>query len=65
VVGLPQVKVQAGELANLSLIDPEEVWTVETSRLRSKSKNSPFGGMSLTGRAIGIVHHGQMYRRSS
>lgn len=65
IVGLPQVKIQAGELANLSLIDPEEVWTVETSRLRSKSKNSPFGGMQLTGRAIGIIHHGQIYRRPS
>jgi dihydroorotase len=65
VVGLPQVKIQPGELANLTLIDPEETWTVETSRFRSKSKNSPFGGMTLTGRAMGIVHHGHLYRRSS
>lgn len=65
IVGLPQVKIQVGEYANLSLIDPEEVWTVETSRLRSKSKNSPFGGMQLTGRAIGIIHNGQIYRRPS
>jgi dihydroorotase len=64
VVGLPQVKIEAGETADLSLIDPDEPWTVETSRFRSKSKNSPFGGMRLTGRAIGIIHHGQLYRRS-
>jgi dihydroorotase len=65
VVGLPQVKIEAGQEANLTLIDPDVTWKVEPGQLRSKSKNTPFGGMTLTGRALGIIHQRQMYRRSS
>ncbi|MCU0453771.1 MAG: dihydroorotase [Bacteroidetes bacterium] len=65
VVGLPQVKIEAGQPANITMIDPDETWTVEASRLRSKSKNTPFSGMTLTGRSIGIIHNAEMYRRTS
>ena len=36
--------------ADILLFDPEEVWTVDPDRLHSKSRNTPFKGMKLTGR---------------
>ncbi len=65
VVGLPQVRFEAGQPANLSLIDPELTWTVDAASLRSKSKNTPYGGHRLTGRAVGVINNGRMYLRPS
>lgn len=36
--------------ADLILFDPEEKWIVDPNRFRSKSRNSPFKGMTLTGK---------------
>ncbi len=52
------IKTREGELANLTFIDPNAVWTVQTNQFKSKSKNSPFEGRTLKGRAIGIFNHG-------
>ncbi len=52
------IEIREGELANLTFIDPDALWTVKTSRFKSKSKNSPFEGRILKGRAIGIFNHG-------
>ncbi|MEK6649430.1 MAG: dihydroorotase [Bacteroidota bacterium] len=61
IVGIPAVRIEAGEVANLTIIDPETTWTVQTSAFRSKSKNSPFQGRTLTGRSIGIINNGHAY----
>ena len=36
--------------ANLTLVDPAATWTVEPALLASRSRNTPYGGMTLTGR---------------
>jgi dihydroorotase len=38
-----------GADADLCLIDPEATWTVDPRRLRSKGKNTPFGGWKMKG----------------
>jgi dihydroorotase len=50
------LKLDAGELkvggpADITIIDPELEWAVDLNQFRSKSKNSPFGGWKLKGRA--------------
>ena len=40
------------ESADLVLIDLEMPWTVEPDQLCSKSKNTPFDGARLEGRAL-------------
>ena len=52
------IATREGEVANFTFIDPGAVWTVKTSRFKSKSKNSPFEGRTLKGKAIGIFNHG-------
>jgi dihydroorotase len=55
-----EIDVQEGEQANLTFFDPDVEWTVEIGAFRSKSKNSPFQGRRLKGRAVGIINNGSL-----
>lgn len=44
-------KIEKDGPADLTIIDPKFTWTVDTSKFKSKSKNSPFQGTELTGKA--------------
>ena len=61
ILSLPTINIQEGERANLTLLDPEIEWTVDIQSFRSKSKNSPFHGRKLKGKAIGIMNNGKIY----
>ena len=54
------IDIHEGNSANFTFIDPEIRWKVEVSRFKSKSKNSPFNGKALKGRAIGIFNRGEL-----
>ena len=58
-LGLPQGRLAAGAPADLLLFDPGREWTVETAKFRSKSKNSPFDGREVKGRALRTVVDGR------
>jgi dihydroorotase len=51
-LGLPGGRLAKGAPADLVLIDLEMPWTVEPEKLCSKSKNTPFDGARLEGRAL-------------
>ena len=57
-LSIPEFKV--GETANLTILDPDAVWTVDISKFKSKSRNSPFNKRLLTGRAVGVINNCQM-----
>ena len=61
ILHLPEVFCAEGESANLTILDPEAEWTVDPQRFKSKSKNTPFGGMTLIGRPVGVINKGQVY----
>jgi dihydroorotase len=44
--------LEEGARADITLIDPNMEWTVDPARFISKSRNSPFAGRRLKGRAI-------------
>jgi len=50
--------IATGEAANLTIIEPTKTWTVDPSQFMSLSRNTPFKGWELTGRAKGIVNNG-------
>lgn len=56
ILNLPQAVIKEGQVANLSLIDPNESWTVDRTKVVSKSENTPYHGWNLTGRARGVVN---------
>ncbi len=52
VVGLEAPTLCEGRPANLTLVDPRRTWTVSPSRLRTKSRNTPFLGQTVQGMVI-------------
>ncbi|MEM6782660.1 MAG: dihydroorotase [Bacteroidota bacterium] len=48
-----------GEAANLTVFDAETAWTFEARHIHSKSKNTPFVGTPMVGRAWAIYNNGQ------
>jgi len=61
ILNLPIPKFEAGEIANFTIIDPNHVWTVDISKFKSKSKNSPFDKKLLTGKAIAVINQKKMF----
>ena len=43
--------------ANLTLIDPEHVWTLDAKSNLSKSKNSPWFGKQIKGKAVAVFNN--------
>ena len=58
ILSLPTITFAEGEPANITLLDPNAEWIVDTTKLHSKSKNSPFNGYRLKGKAVGIINNG-------
>jgi len=61
ILHLPTIRIAVGEMANLTIFDPVVQWVVDPQFFKSKSKNSPFGGFRLTGKAVGVLNNGQTY----
>ncbi len=61
ILNLPIPKFDAGEVANFTIIDPNLVWTVDISKFKSKSKNSPFNKKLLTGKALAVINRKKMF----
>ncbi len=45
------------------MIDPQREWTVDASRFRSRSRNTPFDGCRLVGKAVATVVGGKLVYR--
>ena len=52
--------IEVGEPANLTVFDPAEQWEVVPGQLASKSRNTPFVGVPLTGRVKHTVFNGEV-----
>lgn len=52
--------IEEDSKANLTLFDPNAEWTFEASQNFSKSKNSPWLGQVLKGKAIAVFNNGKM-----
>ncbi|HEY8166339.1 MAG TPA: dihydroorotase [Gemmatimonadaceae bacterium] len=55
--------LRRGAEADVTVFDPSAKWTVDPSEMLTKGRNTPFTGMTLTGRAVctivggKVVHH--------
>jgi len=59
ILNLDIPKLEKGNKANLTLFTTDEEWMYSAKEVRSKSRNSPYIGQQMTGRAIGIYNKGQ------
>ncbi|MBU1318954.1 MAG: dihydroorotase [candidate division Zixibacteria bacterium] len=52
--------LKKGYPADITVIDPERSWQVNVKKFKSKSRNSPYHGRRLTGRAIMTIVDGKV-----
>ena len=58
-LGLEAGTLSLGARADVTLIDPHLEWTVDASTFQSASRNTPFGGWKLQGRAVRTIVGGE------
>jgi dihydroorotase len=51
--------LSVGRTADITLIDPDLEWTVDASKFHSMSRNTPFDGWKLKGRAVRTIVGGE------
>lgn len=58
--GLPGGTLAKGAAADVTVFDPDVEWTVEPSQFLTKGRNTPYGGMTLKGRAVCTIVGGDV-----
>lgn len=60
VLNIPRGSVSLGDIADITIIDPEMSWTYDVNSSFSKSRNSPFHKRQLKGKAVYTIVSGQV-----
>lgn len=60
VLGIDRGTLRPDALADVTIIDPDVCWTIDPSQFRSKSRNCPFAGWEVRGRAEVVLVGGQI-----
>ena len=60
IFNLPGGTLAPGSAADVVVFDPEAAWTVRPEEFYSKSRNTPFAGRRLRGRAVTTIARGQV-----
>ncbi|MFA6596438.1 MAG: dihydroorotase [Ignavibacteriaceae bacterium] len=61
ILNLPIPKFEVGAEANFTIFDINEIWSVDISQFKSKSKNSPFNKRLLKGKAMGVINKKKLF----
>ncbi len=59
VLQLEQPRIEEDATANLTLFDPGKKWVLDDTTNFSRSKNSPWYGKELTGKAVAVFNNGK------
>ncbi|MCC6847656.1 MAG: dihydroorotase [Deltaproteobacteria bacterium] len=59
-LGIDAGTLAPGAAADVTLIDPEARWTIDPSSFRSRSRNTPFAGRAVRGRAVAVCLAGRV-----
>jgi len=59
IIGRPGGSLEAGAPADVAVLDPERRWTYDATKGHSKSRNSPWSGQEMIGRAVATIVGGE------
>jgi len=59
ILRIPMPRIEVGAEANLTIFDADSEWTFSADDIKSKSRNTPFVGARMVGRAQAIYNRGQ------
>lgn len=60
ILGISKGTLSEGKAADVIIFDPEKRWTVDITKLHSKSKNSPYDGFELLGKPEYVIVGGDI-----
>jgi dihydroorotase len=60
ILGIERGTLKPGADADVTIIDPSSEWTIDVTKFRSKSRNSPFGGLKVRGRPHAVILGGEV-----
>ena len=60
ILGIEGGCLKVGGRADLAIVDPDEQWVVDPAQFHSRARNTPFTGMTLTGRVKATVCGGKI-----
>lgn len=64
ILGIDRGHLSPGAAADVTVIDPQVSWVIDPAKFLSRSRNTPFGGQTVRGRAEMVLVEGQIrYRR--
>lgn len=59
-LGIPKGTLSPGADADVTIIDPNHAWTIDPTKFLSKSRNTPYGGWQVRGRAHTAIVGGEV-----
>lgn len=60
VLGIDRGTLKPGAPADVTIIDPKAEWTVDPAKFKSKSRNTPYAGQKVRGRAEAVILGGEV-----
>lgn len=60
ILGLDEGTLSIGAKANVTILDLQKEWVVDKDKFLSLSRNTPFHGMRLKGKAVMTIHQGKI-----
>ena len=61
---LPGGTLRKGSPADVTVFDPTAAWNVDARQFKTKGRNTPYQGMTLTGRVHCTIVHGRVVHRA-
>lgn len=61
-LNLPRVAIKVGEKANLTILETEKEWTIDSSKFKTKSRNTPFNGFRVKCKPFGVFNNGKFHK---